>query len=82
MLPKAPWESAKEAYVDPPRLRSCRFPVKVMYMAVVGRPIFGCDGKVFLKRVSITKKIGIHFIKIFQMNSQPITWSRVRNGKN
>ena len=49
-------ESAEEAYIDPPRVRSCRFPVKVMYMTVVGKPIFGCDGKMFLKRVTVTKE--------------------------
>ena len=56
VLPRAPWETEREAYIDTPKLRSRRFPTKVMYMGVVGRPIEGrCDGKVFLQRVATTK---------------------------
>ena len=55
VLPKAPWESQEEAYVDPPRERSRRFPTKVMYMSVVSKPTPTCDGKIFCRRVSETK---------------------------
>ena len=56
VLPPAPWETLEEVYVDNPRLRNRRFPVKVMFMGIVGRPTDTCDGKIFLKRVSNIKE--------------------------
>ena len=55
VLPPAPWKTLQEVYVDNPRLRNRRFPVKVMFMGIVGKSTDTCDGKIFLKRVSNIK---------------------------
>ena len=47
-------ETMKDAYVPLPRVRSRRFPCKVMYLGIVAPPYpqHKFDGKIYLKRVS------------------------------
>ena len=54
VLPRAPFETEEEAYVPMPRLRSRRFPTKVMVQGIVACPIeeHDFDGKIYLERVS------------------------------
>lgn len=53
ILPRAPFESEEAAFIVKPKLRSRRFPCKVMFMGVVCPPVEGhTDGKNLLKRVS------------------------------
>ena len=51
ILPKADFENEEEVFVSMPKVRSRRHAVKVMYMAIVARPIpkEGFDGKIFIK---------------------------------
>ena len=53
ILPKASWEEADPLYAAA-KIRSRRYPVKVMYLAVVACPLksHNFNGKIFLKRVS------------------------------
>ena len=56
VLSPAPLEILQQVYVDNPRLRNCRFPVKVMFMGVVGKPTNTCNGRLFLEHVSTAKE--------------------------
>ena len=59
LLPIGKHESkGDDAYIHP-KMLSRRYPIKFMFMGVVGRPIphRGFDGKIFLERVSKTKYI-------------------------
>lgn len=50
ILPQAEFETCEDADVNLPKLRSRRFPVKVMFMGVVARPVPEHDfnGKIYL----------------------------------
>ena len=50
-LPPASFETEEEAPFSPPKVHSCRFPMKVMYLTVVCPPSNGNDGKILLLRV-------------------------------
>jgi hypothetical protein len=54
VLPRAPHESLEAAFVKAPKLQSCCFPTKVMYMGVIALPVpqKGFNGKIMIKRVS------------------------------
>ena len=53
ILPRAEFESEEDAFVPTPRVRNRRFPVKVMCMGLVGRPIENkFEGRIMIKRVS------------------------------
>jgi hypothetical protein len=54
VLPCAPHETLEVASVKAPKLRSCCFPTKVIYMGFIAPPIpqKGFDGKIMIKRVS------------------------------
>ena len=53
ILPKASFETKEEAHLSMPKLRSCRYALKVMYMGIVGNHVEGkFDGKIYLQRVS------------------------------
>jgi hypothetical protein len=54
VLPSAPHESLEVAFVKVPKLQSCCFPTKVMYMGVIAPPVpqKGFNGKIMIKRVS------------------------------
>ena len=58
-LPRAADEDEGADYYSQPKVRSRRFPIKAMYMGVVGRPIpeKNFDGRVHLERVSQTKTV-------------------------
>ena len=60
LLPKGKHENDSECESKLPKMLSRRFPVKTMFMAVVGRPLAhrNFDGKIHLERVSKTRKIG------------------------
>ena len=84
ILLMASFEEAKDAFIDIPRVRSRRFPCKVMFMGLVCPPIIVeekltgeknelVDGKVLLKRVSkevIQKQQSYnqHFVPSFEIN--------------
>ncbi len=61
VLPETDEEKASTTTIrhSRPKIRSRRFPVKVMYLGVVAapRPDHNFDGRVFLKRVSKRKKL-------------------------
>ena len=53
LLPRASFESEEDAFVAKPKLRSKRFPCKVMFMGVICPPVDGkTNGRILLKRVS------------------------------
>ena len=54
VLPRAPFETEEEAFVPMPKLRSRRFPTKVMVQGIVARPEldYNFDGKIYIERVS------------------------------
>ena len=54
VLPPGPLESESDALFIMPKMLSRRFPIKAMFMGVVGRPIphRNFNGKIFLERVS------------------------------
>ena len=56
-LPRAPQKLEGIDCVKRPRVLSRRFPVKVMFMGVVAKPLpeLGFDGIIFLKRISEKK---------------------------
>lgn len=62
-LPPGPGENQNDAYIVRPKIRSRRFPVKVMYLGVVARPFkdeaqgIDFNGRVALKRVSREKRV-------------------------
>ena len=74
LLPKASFESEEDAFIPKPKLRSRRFPCKVMFMGVICPPVEGkTDGKVLLKRVServTTKRQSYHqhFVPMYEVN--------------
>ena len=51
IIPKAAFESQKDTFVDSPKVRSRRFPCKVMFLGVVCPPDknHNIDGKVYLR---------------------------------
>ena len=57
VLPKGSCEVADPLYVSA-KMRSRRYPIKIMYLGVVGTPNKKkqFDGRMFLKRASTTKK--------------------------
>ena len=71
---RASFESEEDAFMPKPKLRSRRFPCKVMFMGVICPPVEGkTDGKILLKRVSErvqTKRQSYHqhFVPIFDIN--------------
>ena len=59
ILPQADFETPEDAYIPKPKLRSRRFPCKVMFMGLVCPPVKEAgtdkllsDGKIMLKRIS------------------------------
>jgi hypothetical protein len=54
------FEQPEDAHCHAPKVRSRRFPCKVMYMGIVGPPDTkeNFDGKILIKRVSNTVKTG------------------------
>lgn len=63
LLPKGEHEEATPKYRKP-KIRSRRYPVKIMYLGVVGNPQhdeegkINFDGRIFMKRVSKVEKAG------------------------
>ena len=61
LLPRAKHESPGVEFVKRPKTRSRRFPIKIMYMGVVGRPrTVGerhFDGRIMLERISKTETV-------------------------
>lgn len=59
ILPLGEGEEPGADKIDRPKTLSRRFPIKAMFMSVVGRPRpeHGFDGKIFIERVSKTKTI-------------------------
>ena len=56
-LPPADFESLSDSFIILKKVRSRRFPCKVMYMGIVGVPIKGkTNGKIMMKRVCKLKK--------------------------
>ena len=53
ILPQAEFETAEDSFIQIQRIRSRRFPTKVMYMGVVGvpNPSQGFDGKIYMECV-------------------------------
>ena len=74
VLPRAHFETEEQAFVAKPKLRSRRFPIKVMFMGVICPPIDGkTKGKIYMKRVSekvITKRqtYNQNFVTSYEMN--------------
>ena len=80
ILPKADFESDDDAFIPKPKLRSRRYPCKVMFMGLVCPPIKKAetgevlaDGKILLKRVSeqVQQKRSSyhqHFIASYETN--------------
>jgi hypothetical protein len=58
-LPPAPGETIQGSKISRPKARSRRFPVKSMYMGLIGRPnkTYGFDGKILLIRVSEEREL-------------------------
>jgi hypothetical protein len=54
ILPCADHESAEDAFDAAPKIRSCQYPCKVMYMGVIASPVpdKAFTGKIMIKRVS------------------------------
>ena len=76
-LPPGPGETEEDARIIAPKMRSRRFPTKVMYLGVVAPPNTekNFDGKIFLKRVSknnVTKRVSYnqHFHDNFLINHE------------
>ena len=46
ILPQVDFESPKDAYIPKPKLRSCRYPCKVMFMGLVCPPVTSKEGKI------------------------------------
>ena len=63
LLPKGEHKEATPKYRKP-KIRSRRYPVKIMYLGVVGNPQhdeegkINFDGRIFMKRVSKVEKAG------------------------
>ena len=77
IIPKAAFESQKDAFVDSPKVRSHRFPCKVMFLGGVCPPDknHNIDGKVYLRWVSkemIQKKqlYNQNFVPTFENNHE------------
>ena len=74
LLPRASFETEEDAFIPKPKLRSRRFPCKVMFMGVICPPVKGkTDGKILLKRVSQRIKsqrqsYHQHFVPVFDIN--------------
>ena len=79
ILPQAIFESLKDAFFIPPKVRNRRHPCKVMYLGIVGPPTFNdagetiSDGKILLKRVSVKhtqpkKSYNQHFHPLYEIN--------------
>ena len=62
-LPPGPGEEADDALIVRPKIRSRRYPVKVMYLGVVARPVkdeakgIDFNGRIALKRVARERKV-------------------------
>ena len=53
ILPRASFETEEESFIAKPKLRSRRFPCKVMFLGVICPPVDGkTNGRILLKRVS------------------------------
>ncbi len=59
LLPRAPFEEEGVDVLKYPKILSRRFPVKSMFMGVVGNPIpeHNFDGKIFFERISKKQKV-------------------------
>ena len=84
ILPQADFESPEDAFIPKPKLRSRRYPCKVMFMGLICPPIklkengietkkYLADGKILLKRVSeqvLQKRASYHqnFVPKFEIN--------------
>ena len=74
ILPRALFESEEEAFIAKPKLRSRRFPCKVMFLGVICPPVKGhTDGRILLMRVSKSCKLKRqsyhqHFVGTYEIN--------------